>query len=303
MGADQTSEDRAYELLDILVHEVSDVDRAANKRRYLAIKQDLGVEVVEKEDGSLTIANREHTDMEDDKDMAGRKKQAVITLPRTVKQALMRTLGRALERLTNVVEMVRSAEETDEAPQNPTPDELAQAMQSVAGLLTAALERYPAPMVAKRGAKLSTRRRDQLKAVIGILQKILDEVMPVKSAPSGAMPAMRGLDPNRANAGAGVQPDLSMARDARQALSDAPGMRDVLKQVSELTEIVKRQSAELYRMRTAIGEPASRIVEKGLERRNPPTTPQSVAWPIDMNNELTRETVDKRVSFFELDEE
>ncbi len=303
MSVSDNSEDRVHELLDILVQEVSDVDRAANKRRYLTIKNEYGAEVVEKDDGSLTVERSEHTDADEDNTQASGAMKQNLTMPRQVKRALMRTAGEALERLMNVVNRVRDAEETTDSPKYPMPDVLAQEMRSVAGLLTAALERYPAPMLAKRGAKLSSRRRAQLKAVIGLLQKILDEVSPAKSAPAGATPGMRSLDPNRANAGAGTQPDLSVTRDARRELSDMPGMRDVLKRVSDLTDMVKQQAEDLRQIRKMSGTPASRPFEAISQRpQSRPNASEHVAWPIDMNNELSRESVDKRVSFFDIDE-
>jgi len=319
---------KVHQLLDIIAEEVSDVDRAANRHSYLVVKRrtdmnttdQIGAEVVEDDDGKLTAIDKAKDDDgredEETKARSGEEedetKQALV-IPGRVKQALLRATTDALKRLMAVVEAIKNAEETDEKLDKPTPDSVAREFRSVSQLLAGALERYPAPVakdegddktdVAKAGAKLAGKRRDQLKTAIEVLQKLLEDVMPEKSAPRGAPPGDRSTDPNRANVGAGVQPDQDAARSAQEVLSDVPGLADVLKSLSSLGEVMKElrskvqdQDEEIARLKKSTGLPASREVD--AVRKTKPTD-DSVSWPLDMNRPLSREQVAKEVSFFD----
>ena len=334
----QTDEDarrkdpKVFQLLDIIAEEVSDVDRAANMRTYLVVKRrtdmktngQLGAELVEDDDGNLTTIDKAKgdDDADDEKKQAARpdkeedeSKQALV-IPGAVKQALLRATTDALQRLMAIVNAIKAAEETDEKPDKPTPDSVARELRAVSQILVGALERYPAPVakgadddaptdVAKAGAKLAGPRRDQLKSVIELLQKLLEDVMPEKSAPRGAPPGDRSTDPNRANVGAGVQPDRDAARSAQEVLSDVPGLADVLKSLSSLGEVMKElrskvqgQDEQIARLKKSTGLPASREVDAV---RRPKPSDDSVSWPLDMNRPLLREKIAKEVSFFDLE--
>jgi len=323
---------KVHQLLDIIAEEVSDVDRAANRHSYLVVKrrtdmnttEQIGAEVVEDDDGTLTAIDKakdNDRDGDEEAKAAGRSddeeeesKQALV-IPGRVKQALLRATTEALERLTSVAGAIKGAEETDEKLDKPTPDSVARELRAVSQLLAGALERYPSPVakgdggktdVAKAGAKLAGKRRDQLKTAIEVLQKLLEEVMPDKSAPRGAPPGDRSTDPNRANVGAGVQPDQDAARSAQEVLSDVPGLADVLKSIISLGEVMKElrskvqgQDEEIARLKKSTGLPASREVD--AVRKTKPAD-ESVSWPLDMNRPLSREQVAKEVSFFDLKE-
>jgi hypothetical protein len=321
---------KVFQLLDIIAEEVSDVDRAANKRTYLVVKrrtdmktkEQLGAELVEDADGNLTTIGKAKADddAEHDETKAAspdkeedETKQALV-IPAAVKQALLKATTEALQRLMAIVNAIKAAEETDEKLDKPTPDSVARELRAVSGLLVGALERYPSPIakddgateVAKAGAKLAGKRRDQLKGVIELLQKLLEDVLPEKSAPRGAPPGDRSsTDPNRANVGAGVQPDRDAARSAQEVLSDVPGLADVLKSLSSLGEVMKElrskvqgQDEQIARLKKSTGLPASREVDAV---RRPKPQDDSVSWPLDMNRPLSREKIAKEVSFFDLE--
>lgn len=79
-ATDDTDEERrrdpkVYQLLDIIAEEVSDVDRAANRRTYLVVKRrtemdndQLGAEVVEDETGALTVIDKAEAEDEDEEE-------------------------------------------------------------------------------------------------------------------------------------------------------------------------------------------------------------------------------------------
>ena len=64
--------------------------------------------------------------------------------------------------------------------------------------------------------------------------------------------------------------------------------------IDELTTLVKRQQDELTGRRGVRATSNAIPVEGGRRRES-----QDVAWPMDMNRPISRETVSKSVSFFE----
>lgn len=339
---DEREDQKVHQLLDIIAEEISDVDRAANKRTYLVVKrrtdmdvadQTLGPEVVTDEAGNLTAMHKAADDeaqgpdsgaaakaavttKAQDDDEAGdkeRTKQALV-MPAAVKQALLQTTTDALKRLMAVVDAIKAAEESDEKTDKPTPDSAAREMRAVCQLLEGALKQYPAPVskddtddvrsdVDKAGARLSGKRRDQLKNAIELLQKLLEEVLPSKAAPRGATPEDRSTKlADRANVGADVQPGQDATQSAQEILSDVPGLADVLKSLTSLSDVagelkskVQGQDEEIARLRKSTGLPASREVDAVKQ----PQPAKPVSWPLDMNRPLTREKVAKEVSFFD----
>lgn len=115
-----------FRLRDILVEEVSLVDRAANKRRFLVVKS-----------GS-TMAKTEET-----------VSVAKVDLPKPVKEGLLRMLTEALERLVSVANLVRDAKETEEQMEQPVPKPLGAEILKVCELLQGALEKYPSPVAGR----------------------------------------------------------------------------------------------------------------------------------------------------------
>lgn len=290
---------RVHELVDIIAEEVSDVDRAANRRTYLVVKRSedmddddtLGPELVEDDDGNLTMFEKaedddEGDDDDDDEDApaprrarasgTAAKKQA-IELPAGVKPALLRALAEVLERLTAVVAAIKDAKETDERMERPMPDSVARELKGMQDQLAKLLDRYPA-RVSKAGAKLANKRRAQLQSVIELLQKLLEEVSP---ADAGAPSSIAASPVAKSDAGA-------VAELGGLFASLADGVR-------ALTAKVKTQDAEIARLKKSTGLPASREVES----TRAPKPPDPVSWPMDMNAPLTREQVAKDISFFD----
>lgn len=342
-------------LRDMVVEEVSLVDRAANKRKFLVVKrrtdmgkaadEGLGPEVVQDGEGRYTAvedvekargkhkegedeekgkddADEEGTDEEKkkaqgaggkkpagddgDEEDAGKaedkKKANGVTIPAPVKAAVLRIGTEALERLMSVVNQVKNATETDEKLPAPLPADLSKEIAAIAQLLSSVGERYPSPKaksdegetVEKTGRKISGDRLSRFKEALELLQKLVEELDP-KRAPRGAEQAPRSTDPAFPNVGAGVQPDAGAAADPRQFFAEVPGLKDLMKSVESLTEVVREQQGRLARMEKAEGLPNSRR----SEGTRPAPEPQDVSWPMDMNRPLTRESVSKDLSFFD----
>ena len=115
-----------FRLRDILVEEVSLVDRAANKRRFLVVKSG---STMSKTDEPESVAK--------------------VDLPKPVKEGLLRMLTEALERLVSVANLVRDANETEEQMQQPVPKSVGAEITKVCELLQGALEKYPSPVAGR----------------------------------------------------------------------------------------------------------------------------------------------------------
>jgi len=91
------NDDTIHRLRDIEVEEVSVVDRAANKRKFLVVKrgENMGAEVTKTSDGSMTT-------------------RTPIKMRTEWREALVETAADALERLATIVETAKSAVECDD---------------------------------------------------------------------------------------------------------------------------------------------------------------------------------------------
>jgi hypothetical protein len=341
---EEEEEKDVHRLRDMVVEEVSLVDRAANRQKFLVVKrrtdmgknsdENLGPEVVQDENGRFTAvrdvekargkAKDEEEDEDEEKQKAsgkenedeededgkpkGRKKADgnaagnQLTIPAPVKAAVLRIGTEALERLMSVVNQVKDAAETDEKVPIPLPADMGKEIAAIAQLLTSVSERYPSPkaksehgeLVEKAGRKMSGNRLNRFREALELLQKLVEE-LDGKRAPRGAEQGPRTTDPAFPNVGAGTQPDAGAAADPKQFFAEVPGLKDLMKSVQSLTEVVREQQSRLARMEKAEGLPNSRRSE-GIR---PAPEPQEISWPMDMNKPLTRESVAKELSFFD----
>ncbi len=321
-----------HRLRDIVVEEVSLVDRAANQRRFLVVKRSaemadestanadtkpdtpsaiqkakkkpaaaLADETVDEEKAKKP-ADDEADDSEDtekarsapndeaaedaDDDAAGKKKQRkkaedlIIAAP--VKEALLRALTEALERLMALANSIKDATEPDEGDDATMPEDIGTELEAIAEILSGVDKRKAAKKgVVKAGARMAKDRLNRFQKAIALLADILKELTDAKEAPAG---------PTAGAAESGVE-----KRDATSSQAPAvPGLADLVSGIGELTRVVKRQEEELGRIRHARGVSNAIPVEGG--RR---TEPQDISWPLDMNRPISRDKVRKEVSFFD----
>lgn len=126
-----------FRLRDILVEEVSFVDRAANRRRFLIVKQ---------RGGNMDPTRTATNEVAETTLAADVSAVVKVDLPGPVKEGLLRIVTEALERLVSVSNMVKEAGETSESSAEPVPVELAEEITAISDLLRGALSRYPSPM-------------------------------------------------------------------------------------------------------------------------------------------------------------
>jgi hypothetical protein len=332
-AASEDEADGVHRLRDIVVEEVSLVDRAANQRRFLVVKRSAEMadestanadtkpdtpnaiqkakkkpaaaaraeEAVDEEkakkpaddqDDEATDAEKARAASKDDDeddtddDAAGEKKQRkkgeglVIAAP--VKEALLRILTSALERLMALANSIKDATEPDEGEGATMPEDVGTELAAIAEMLSGVDKRKTTKAgVAKAGARMAKDRLDRFQKAIALLADILKELTDAKEAPA---------EPSAGAAESGVSKrDVTPSQAAT-----VPGLADLVSGIGELTRVVKRQEEELTRMRQARGV-SNAIPVEGGRRAEPP----DVSWPLDMNRPISRDKVRKEVSFFE----
>lgn len=324
--------DGVHRLRDILVEEVSLVDRAANKRRFLVVKRsgdmadesnaDTDVEKAKKKPAAAASetedeqkrkkpangddeaddaekARKPPSDDEDDDEETEKakkppeeeeetddaektpKRKQALAIPPPVKEAMLRMLTEALERLMALANRIKeaTASEGDDAEAG-VPEDIGAELAAIAELLGSTDKRRAAKAgVAKAGARMSKDRLDRFQKAIALLADILKELTDSKDVPAG---------PSAGAAEAGIK-----KRDTAAAPA-VPGLAELVTGIGDLTRVVKRQEEELTRIRQARGVSNAIPVEGG--RR---TEPQDVSWPLDMNRPISRDKVRKEVSFFD----
>ncbi len=330
----ESSEDDAegvHRLRDIVVEEVSLVDRAANKRRFLIVKRsgdmadensvDADVEKAKKkpttgdvsdaEDeqkrkkpaaGDADEAEKARTPSDDDEEdaddktekakeppkddeepegakKAPKRKQA-LAIPAAVKEAILRALTEALERLMALANSIKDASEPEEDDDASMPEGVSDELAAIAELLAGIDKRKTEKRaVAKAGARMAKDRLDRFQKALTLLADILKELTDSKDV----------AGPSAGAAEAGVK-----KRDASATPPVVPGLTELVTGIGELTKVVKRQEEELARIRQARGVSNAIPVDGG---RRP--EPQDVSWPLDMNRPISRDQVKKEVSFFD----
>lgn len=156
---------RRHRLHDIRVGEVSVVDRAANRRKWLVVKREgdmadqLGDEVEVDADGTATAVFDEDEPVEvvtlskdddtvddfgrDPADVSPERKQQAIPSP--VKDAVSKIVRSAVERLMSIAQALRGAKTTDAKTPTPLPASIGRGLRAVAAELQGATQRYPSP--------------------------------------------------------------------------------------------------------------------------------------------------------------
>jgi len=292
--------DQIFRLRDIETEEVSIVDRAANKRRFLLVKREngmgdtnLGPEVIVDDNGSYATdgdTSQEDVDVADD--TQGIEKQK-FTIPRPVKTAVTRMLTDASVRLASVLKAVEGAEATDEKLDMPLPAPIAQELRTIAqrimGYPAAKMNDGVAPIdpkpvaesVEKAGARIARSRLMRLQNVLTSLESLVKELVGESEK----------------------KPDGPNAGSAQVSKSDEVAETKMLGEISQLTktverqmEIQKRQEEELEKIRKSVVGPNSIPVDGG----DAPAAAEDVSWPMDMNRPINKETVTKSKSFIDI---
>lgn len=137
-------------LSNIQTEEISYVNRAANKRKFLVIKSASGGELMDPK----TVAKQDETTQTDET-------QKAEMLPKAVKEAMAKTLTEVIERIVSVARAIKDAEETD-AEGAGVSAKLGEELHSIMGALGSLLEKYPSPKAAEAEGEADVGKADLL---------------------------------------------------------------------------------------------------------------------------------------------
>jgi len=192
-----------------------------------------------------TTEKAEDDDEDDDED------EDEIVLAPAVKNAVLRVLAQALERLMAVANRIKDADEPDDETDASVPEDLADELDDIGELLEGVGERLPTAKgaVAKGGARMAKDRLDRFQKALALLSEVLKELTD-------------GKEPKEPTAG---------AAEKKLAKRDAvPGMADVVASIGELTRVVKRQEEQLVQMRKTRGTSNAIPIDGGRRERREP---------------------------------
>jgi hypothetical protein len=275
-------QDSVRRLVDIVVEEVSLVDRAANQRRFLIVKrgEPMDERQFEKADGSEDAAVGEASvTVEEGSDVSDEPAEGdESAMP---DNSLLEVAVNALERLTETVEALSTVGDNSARSQ----------LAEIAGDLRALAER----LVSATGG--STAQPEPAKAadIVGVLETVRETLQQVGSL----------IDASKA---AKAKPKKAPLEDGTSAACKGASSQrtqdDIInRHLHRLTEAmgkvalnVHEQSQRLTKLEKSFGLPHSTPAKEGQSR----TTAEDVGWPMDLNRPCDRENVDKAVSFHEL---
>jgi hypothetical protein len=215
-----------------------------------------------------------------------------LVLPPSVKNAVLRALAQALERLMVIANQVKEADAPDDEIEAGVPDALTGELEAIGELLEDISEQLADPAeksrgkkpdaakghsakgdVSKAGRRMAKDRLERFQKALELLAAVLKELTEEKARPTQ-------------NAGSAEKP---------LGKRGSPDVGALVASVQELTRVVKRQEEQLVRLQKTRATSNAIPVEGGSRRREI----QDVSWPLDMNRPITRDRVDKAISFYD----
>lgn len=257
-------------LLDIVVEEVSLVDRAANEHRFLIVKRDTPMADTQTD----TDAADEAGDLNDQADVE-ETGAAPEDAPNSNADPLLTTAVAALEGLTSTVELLGSLG-ADQADARLAP--LAAELNATAEALLARAGVAPAEASAEAGdpADGEDNSEPTFEAHLAAAREALAQLASLTAAKPTPAP-----EPPKA-------PALPQELTASLAA--------MTESFRALAETVKEQQQRLARVEKQFGLPNSAPSTERVRKAEP----EEVGWPMDLNHPMDRESVDKAVSFHDL---
>ena len=261
-------------LLDIVVEEVSLVDRAANEHRFLIVKRDTPMADTQTD----TDAADEAGDL-NDAAAAEDTCAAPDDAPGSSADPLLTTAVAALEGLTSTVELLGSLG-ADAADARLAP--LAAELKATAEALLARAGVAPAEASAEAGDE---DEEDNSEASFEAHLAAAREALAQLASLTAAKPTPAPEPP---------PPEASKAPALPQELTAS--LAAMTESFRALAETVKEQQQRLARVEKQFGLPNSAPSTERVRKAEP----EEVGWPMDLNHPMDRESVDKAVSFHDL---
>jgi hypothetical protein len=263
---DSRAGDGVHRLVDMVVEEVSLVDRAANKHRFLIVKRDDAMDDSTLTEVTTTVvagspdaSEAESVEIDDDSPLG-----AAVA---------------ALESLTDMVELLSAlGGEATDPRLAALAEQLATASTQVLARIGVSTEEDEAEPVAARAPEAAPAAPKTLQANLASAKAAVQRL-----ASRRAKPAAPKVD-----------------KSAEQTSPEATGLSKSLASLSEsfrtLSDTVKQQQQRLGRMEKQFGLPNSAAPAEQVSK----AAPEEVGWPLDLNKPMDRENVDKALSFHDL---
>lgn len=258
--------DGVHRLVDMVVEEVSLVDRAANKHRFLIVKRDDAMDDTTLTEVTATV-------------VAGSPDASEAGGVEIDDDSPLGAAVAALESLTDMVELLSAlgGEATD--------PRLAMLAEQLASASTQLLARVGVDTEEDEAEPVEARAPEPAAPVPKTLQANL----------ASAKAAVQRLAGRRAKPAA-----PKVDKVAEQASPEASALTKSLASLSEsfraLSDTVKQQQQRLGRMEKQFGLPNSAAPAEHVSK----AAPEEVGWPLDLNKPMDRENVDKALSFHDL---
>lgn len=330
-AGDNKQSDEVHRLRDIVVEEVSLVDRAANKRRFLVVKRSEGmsgengdgVEKAKKKpapEGEATDEQKAKKKPEVDEeqvDEAKAKKPAEDDEPEDAEKAkgdgacaseneepkpkrkadlaLPADLKESLlATLTQAMERLMAlAKQIKDAGEPDEGDDAS--LPDDLGTEIDAIAELLGETTSKRGGKKKAAKAEVAKGGARMAKDRLDRFQKAMALLSDILKEITQSNEESAAPTAGAAEAGVQKRGPEAASPAVPGLKELATGIGELTRVVKHQEEELARLRQARGVSNAIPVDGGGRRAEP----QDVSWPLDMNRPISRDKVRKEVSFFD----
>jgi len=283
-------QDDIHRLLDIVVEEVSLVDRAANKHRFLIVKRSDPME--ENHADKAKIPDGEAAQTAKQTPPASPAPEAGDDPPEDTggppDGSMLEAAVAALERLTETVETLSALADGDARMKI---GEIAAELRALADTLVESAGAEPAPPPEPESDLAVV-----IESVRATLQQVGSLIDASKAAPAKAKPtsdaAPDAKDKNEKRDPAPGDVTVSPPQDD-PLRKDLAGLAD---SVRKLVEALKEQAQRLSKLEKRFGLPNS---APAPEEHNRPDD-EEVGWPMDLNRPFDRENVDKAVSFHDL---
>jgi len=280
MSAAPNADRGVNRLLDIVVEEVSLVDRAANKHRFLIVKRSNEM------DETTTDTTTSPTDetAAETSPAADAGADAPAEGPANLSSgaednAPLAVAVAALEGLTETVELLGSLGEDETKPRLA---ELATELRGVSDRLSQAAGGSPSGDAASGGAEAD----DDTATDGGTFASAIEAVRATLGRVDALLADGGGKDEGGGETSDGDQAGTGLG----------PQLAELVAELRTLTSTVKEQQQRLSRLEKRFGLPNS--APSG--ERPPKAEDQDVGWPLDLNRPFDRESVDKAVSFHDV---
>lgn len=283
MSAARETTEGVHRLHDIVVEEVSLVDRAANKHRFLIVKRSDPMADEETKTPEAAAPDPEGTEKQSEPAPETKADGAGYGADSHMLEAAVE----ALERLTETVETLGALADGDARSK----------LAEIAGELRALADRVASAAGAEAApaAESATEAADELGAVMASVRATLEQVGSLLGEAKRAPAKPKEKD----DADAGKTEKREAAPASAAPAADDPLHKDLAaltQAVTKLADAVKEQQQRLSKLEKRFGLPNS-----APAREQPETPePEDVGWPLDLNRPFDRENVDKAVSFHDL---